>query len=265
MKEYGIKLGTILFTLVEPHRGHEVEYNRWYERDHFYAGCMIGAYTFSGRRYVATRELKEMRQPAGPNPITPDPMVGSYLALYWILAGHHGDWNRWAVDQVNWLHANGRMFLERDHIHTLLYRYEWGAQRDEDGVSAELALDHDYPGLAVVVGERAPGVDAASAQTRHRDEVLPELMGPGSPVSLCLTFSPLPLLGDAPDDVPRSEAAEERFLQLYFLDRDPAEAWPETMADHGAALEKAGVGRVVFSSPFVPTVVGTDTYTDRLW
>jgi len=190
MKEYGIKLGTILFTLVEPHRGHELEYNRWYERDHFYAGCMIGAHTFAGRRFVATRELKQLRRPAGPNPITTDPTVGSYLALYWILDGHHGEWNRWAVDQVNWLHANGRMFSERDHIHTLLYRYRWGVQRDPDGVSAELALDHHYPGLAVVVGERSPGVDEAAAEARCRDEVLPNLMGPGSPVSLCLTFSP---------------------------------------------------------------------------
>ena len=56
-----IKLGGALITLVEPHRGHEVEYNRWYERDHFYAGCMIGAWTISGSRYVATAEHKALR------------------------------------------------------------------------------------------------------------------------------------------------------------------------------------------------------------
>ena len=49
-----IKLGSMLFTLVEPHRGHEVAYNRWYERDHFYSGCMIGPYQFAGKRFVAT-------------------------------------------------------------------------------------------------------------------------------------------------------------------------------------------------------------------
>ena len=265
MKEQDIRLGTMLFTMVEPHRGHEVEYNRWYERDHFYAGCMIGAYTFAGRRFVATRELKQLRQPAGPNPITPDPMAGSYLALYWILAGHHDDWNRWAVDQVKWLHGNGRMFPHRDHIHTLLYRYRWSAPREPDGVPAELALDHDYPGLAVVVGQRSPDVDAAAVEAWYRAELLPELMGAGSPVSLCITFSPLPLLGDAPSDVPRSEAAEDRFLQLYFIDQEPASVWEQTMADHGAALEKSGVASLLFCSPFVPTVVGTDTYTDRLW
>ena len=53
-----VKLGSMLFTLVEPRRGHEVAYNRWYERDHFYAGCMVGPYNFAGRRFVATAELK---------------------------------------------------------------------------------------------------------------------------------------------------------------------------------------------------------------
>ena len=62
--EYPIKLGSLLFTLVEPERGHEVEYNRWYERDHFYAGCQIGAWNLAGTRFVATRECKAKRYPA---------------------------------------------------------------------------------------------------------------------------------------------------------------------------------------------------------
>ena len=132
-------------------------YNRWYERDHFYAGCMVGPWQLAGRRFVATRALKDLRVPQGPNAITPDPVAGSYLAVYWILAGHHDEWNRWAVDQVNWLHANGRMFKERDHVHTLLYNYDWGAQRDADGVSAERSLRHDFAGLAVIAGELGDG------------------------------------------------------------------------------------------------------------
>ena len=54
-REKPIKLGGALFTMVEPHRGHEVEYNRWYERDHFYAGCMIGAWTISGGGWCPAR------------------------------------------------------------------------------------------------------------------------------------------------------------------------------------------------------------------
>ena len=44
-----IRLGTMLWVLTDPHRGHEFAYNRWYERDHYYAGCMIGAYTLAGQ------------------------------------------------------------------------------------------------------------------------------------------------------------------------------------------------------------------------
>src|SRR5206468_1223818 len=126
MNHAPIELGSILFTLVEPHRGHEVAYNRWYERDHFYAGCMVGPWCFAGRRFVATRACKDLRYPDD-SPVTPDRLTGSYLGLYWILDGHHDEWNRWAVDQVIELHADGRMFSARDHTHTLLYRYEWGA------------------------------------------------------------------------------------------------------------------------------------------
>ena len=64
-----VKLGSMLLTLVEPHRGHEVAYNRWYERDHFYAGCMVGPYNFAGRRFVATADLKALRDP-DPSAIT---------------------------------------------------------------------------------------------------------------------------------------------------------------------------------------------------
>ena len=100
-----IKLGSMLFTLVEPHRGHEVAYNRWYERDHFYAGCMIGPYQFAGKRFVATAALKALRDPDSSRPPGAEPQTGSYLGVYWVLDGYHDDWNRWAVDQVMALHG----------------------------------------------------------------------------------------------------------------------------------------------------------------
>ena len=261
MKDYPIKLGSMLFTMVEPHAGREVEYNRWYERDHFYAGCMVGPYNFSGARFVATKPLKELRFPEE-SPITSHNMIGSYLALYWILAGHHSDWNRWAVDQVNWLHANDRMFAERDHIHTLLYDLEWSALRHPDGPSAELALDHRYPGLAVVFGEAAQGVERGQVSDWYRRRYLPAVMA-GSPIGLCLSFSPLPLLIDAPGDVPRSGPDDSRFLHLYFMDTNPAEVW-ESFKTQAKELDKSGLGRILWASPFIPTLPGTDTYADQL-
>ena len=61
MNDYPVRAGSMLFTLVDPSRGHEVAYNRWYERDHFYAGCMVGPWLFAGSRWVAPRRLKDLR------------------------------------------------------------------------------------------------------------------------------------------------------------------------------------------------------------
>jgi len=258
-----VKLGSMLFTLVEPRRGHEVAYNRWYERDHFYAGCMIGPYNFAGKRFVATADLKARREPDGAE-ITGEPGRGSYLGLYWVLDGYHEVWNRWAVDQVKALHKAGRMFNERDHVHTLLYRYAWERPRDADGLPAELALDHPSAGLVAVFTDRAEGTDASAFEAWQRDEHLPGLL-PGSPARLVVAADPLPLLIDAPGDVPRTEADDRRQLTLWFLDSSPAEALDGVIARHRKVLEAEGRGRVVASLAFVPTVPGTDTYTDRLW
>jgi hypothetical protein len=258
-----IKLGTILFTLVEPRRGHEVAYNRWYERDHFYAGCMIGPYNFAGKRFVATADLKTLRDPDS-SAVTGEPDRGSYLALYWVLDGYHDTWNRWAVDQVKALHRAGRMFEERDHVHTLLYRYAWEQARDDDGLPATLALDHPSAGLVAVFTDRADGLDAAAFEAWQRDEHLPRLL-PGSPARLVIAADPLPLLVDAPGDVPRAAPDDHRQLTLWFLDTTPREAWQDVIAAHRAALEGSGKATVVAALPFIPTIPGTDTYTDQLW
>jgi hypothetical protein len=264
-----IRIGTMLYTLVEPHRGHQIEYNRWYERDHFYAGCQIGAYNFAGARFVATAPLKELRYPAagivdGPAPLVADPQIGSYLGLYYVLAGHHDEWNRWAVDQVNTLHAAGRMYDKRDHIHTGLYHFEWEHRREEDGVPAELTLDHRFPGMVSVFVEPAEGVTPDQVGAWYRDQYLPSVL-PGSPVATVLAFSPLPLLADAPGDVPRDEALDQRVLLLFFTDGPPEGAWESVFAGQGRAVADAGLGHVLWASPFVGAVPGTDTYTDQLW
>jgi len=51
----------MLYTQVDPEPGYEVDYNRWYERDHFYGGCLVGPYLFAGSRWVAPRALKDLR------------------------------------------------------------------------------------------------------------------------------------------------------------------------------------------------------------
>jgi len=258
-----IKLGSILLTVVEPHQGHEVAYNRWYERDHFYSGVMIGPYSFAGKRWVATKDLKALRDPSSAS-ITGTPGKGSYVAVYWVLDGYHDLWNKWSVRQVRQLHAKKRMFEHRDHIHTLLYRYEWEFSRDADGVPIELALDHAYEGFVPVWMEAADGVTREELWSYLRDELLPGLL-PGSDAGLVGTFSPLPLLIDAPGDVPRQEESETRTMLLFFLDSDPGESWQQVFIEGARRLEESGKGTVIAQLPFKPTIVGTDTYTDELW
>jgi hypothetical protein len=259
-----VRLGSLLFTMVEPHRGHEVEYNRWYERDHFYAGCMMGAYQFAGDRFVATRRLKDLRYPVE-SPMTPDPLTGSYLAIYWILAGFHDDWNRWAVDQVTALHANGRMFPEREHIHTALYDHAWSTRPDENGTSIELALDRGYAGLVVNVGELTSGHTLDEIESWTRSEWAPAAFGQPWGPDLIGSSTPMPLLDDAPADVPRVANADRRFLQLHFLTHDPADGWVDGYGEFGKQLEASGLATHLGTAPFITTVTGTDTYTDELW
>ncbi len=52
-------------------------------------------------------------------------------------------------------------------------------------------------------------------------------------------------------------------MQLWFLDDAPQKVWPETFADLPSRYD--GVAEIIFASPFIHTVPGTDTYTDELW
>ncbi len=235
-----ISLGSFLLTIVEPRPGHEVAYNRWYERDHFYSGCMIGPWTLAGGRFVATRECKARRQP--------DDHPGSYMALYWVQDGRYREWIDWAGAQVMWLHKNGRMFEERDHVHTQMYKFKGAVSANPDPVPPELALDRRYPGVIAVFGEVIEGVEPA-------DVVLDGLAS----VDQCIVGRPRPLQ-QGPSDVPRAEGSEQRFVHLYFVNRAPLAAWDDEFEKRIGELPG-----VTLASPFLATVPGTDTYTDQLW
>ena len=75
----------------------------------------------------------------------------------------------------------------------------------------------------------------------------------------------LPLLDDAPPDVPRVPRADRRFLQIHFVDHDPAKKWEKGYGKFGADLEASGLATHLWTAPFKNTVFGTDTYTDQLW
>lgn len=252
-----VRLGSAVFSMVEPERGHARDFHRWYERDHFYAGMMAGPDLFAGRRWVATRALKALRYPAA-SPLADDVSAGSYAVTYWILDGRHDAFVSWAVKRVHELYAQGRMFRHARQVHTGFYAFRAAAARDADGVPPELALDHPYAGLVALV------VDGAADLERLCDWLQSDQL-PGSPAGQCLLFAPLPLPEGAPANTPRIESPPDRALLLYFLDADPQAGWTEWFAPAGAALEGAGLGRVVYAAPFIPTVPGTDRYADELW
>lgn len=289
MNTHPVRVGSCLFTMVDPVRGHEVDYNRWYERDHFYAGCMVGPWLFAGRRWVATRDLKDLRFPAE-SPLAVPVDAGSYLAIYWVHEGRHDEHFAWSIDQVVGLYKSGRGFEHRVHAHTALLHEPRFFYRDDDPVPVELALDHPYRGLAVVAvdpADAANSPDAGSPDAGSADDGSPEPGADGADeLDACLRTEALPGLMDgsavasmvswsyvtpasgatdrAPMDLGTPPGPPERRVQLFFLEDDPAEVWPR-FRDYGARLAASGLGEVVFAAGFRPTVVGTDTYTDRLW
>jgi hypothetical protein len=269
--DYPVKLGSLLFTLVEPHQGHEVAYHRWYERDHFYAGCLTGPHLFAGRRWVATRELKDLRT-AAPSPTSGRPALydgrpdlGTYLAVYWIEQGKHAEHLEWALERVMWLHRNGRMFAERDHVHTLMFHHRIGVWRDDDGVPAELALDHAFAGMGVTMVDAVGDTTVDELATWLQEDHLPAVLADG-PAALVLGSLPEPLQDDAPVQQPDPGALDKRVLLLWFLDQEPSAAtWSPLVDGHADAIAASGKAEVAWSGVFLPTDPGTDRYTDQLW
>jgi hypothetical protein len=251
----------MLFTIVDPHVGHEVAYNRWYERDHFYAGCLVGPWLFAGSRWVATRELKALRFPAYSSIAQPTVQAGSFLAFYWIHADHHEEHHRWASEQARWLYRVNRGFNERTHVHTLMYTLDWTVHRDADPVPLELSPDHRFAGLATIAIERNEGVEQ-SAIDQWFGDYLPAFLK-GSPIASCSTWSPIPQ-GEGPMPIPRVQRTHLLDLQLYFIDAPAESCWQRFRALQDD-LQATGFGRIVFASPWRPTVPGTDRYTNQLW
>jgi len=270
-----VRVGSMLYTLVDPSVGHEVAYNRWYERDHFYAGCLIGPWLFAGRRWVATRQLKDLRFP---NDAPDDAAVarpvdaGSYLATYFIHAGHEAEHWAWANPQVFELYGNDRGFAERHHAHTSLYFTTGSSHRDPDGVPAHIALDHPYSGLVSLHVDREGDTSHGDLVEWFDQTAAPALFGDApdgspSPVDLVLHWRPIIPKGDAgnaPMDLGTSPGTRARSMILAFTTTDPSTCW-DRFVDLGDRIDESGLATVRLAAPFIPTSPGTDRYTDQLW
>ncbi len=254
-----IRVGSMLWVFTDPYRGYEFAYNRWYERDHYFAGCIIGPNTLAGSRWVATARHKLARLPETTT-MPFDRLDGSYACLYFILDGHHDEWLDWSTPALHELYATDRGFQHRTHYNTGVYKARWRAYRDPDPIPLELALDHRYPGMVAFFVEPTTGQDAVD---EWFDANLPAWLT-GSPVAGASAWTPTPLLDTKPDFVPVDPDGAERVLHVHFIEGDPLDSW-----DHYRQLvdklEASGTAQVVFAAPFLQTVFGTDRYVDELW
>lgn len=264
--DYPVRAGSMLLTMVDPHHGYEKAYNRWYERDHYYAGCMIGPFLFAGSRWVAPRYLKDLRWPKGDSVAKPYD-AGSYVAIYWVEQGHHKDhFDDWARPQVFWLYSNGRGFAERRHIHTVLFDHIADLYRDSDPVPVDLALDARYDGLVIIWMDGRDGRDARAVHNEIAKDLGPKLLA-GSPIESLSTWSPSPgesTERNSPMDLGSPAGGPERACQLLFVRGDVRDV-VDRVRSYAEGIEKAGIADIRLVAPWFATKIGTDTYVDELW
>jgi hypothetical protein len=239
----GVGIGTAIVSYIEPHVGAAREFNRWYERDHFPAAVLAGPGAYSGARWVATRECKDLRVDGS---LFGDPDDGSYLSIAWLLPDAQDEWNDWVAEQMEILQSEDRMFEARDHLHTAVYSYEWEA-RIADGPASFLALDRGFPGLIAIAIEIGEDDDDSGIETWSRGLVDPEL-----PVVVALRRERL--LVTMLEDEPAFHV-----LVLAFVDGDAIDVWERII---GPALEERD--DIGFAGPFFATVPGTDLFVDEL-
>jgi hypothetical protein len=249
------ELGHAVFAFVEPHRGHELAWNRWYERDHFAGLAGSAPWTLSTARWLATRREKAIAQPAE---------RGSFLSAVWIQKGRYDDQQAWVAAQMP-LHAkHGRLFDRRDVLTTAGWDLVAAVLRDADGVPPELALERRYPGIVLAWTERRPNVSIDAYRDWLAGEWLPGWLEK-SPVAMALCFVPKPKPGWWPPAAPEVPGLGERILVACFTEQAPADCFDARFAPLGPALDAGGLGRTLFVAPFVPVVPGTDPPLDAIY
>jgi hypothetical protein len=264
--DYPVKVGSMLLTLVDPNKGFERAYNRWYERDHYYGGCLIGPHCLAGSRWVAPRSLKDARWPQLDGVVAAPWDAGSYVAIYFVEDGHHDDFFGWGSKQVRALYGGGRGFNERTHVHTILYDHLGAVYRDPDPVPVELALDAAYDGIVLAWFDGAEGRTARDVHNAVTSGRLDNLLA-GTAIEIASTW--IPTSGQerppgTPMDLGSGPGGPERVLQMFFVRGNVTDAIP-VIHQYTDSLEADGLALTRLVAPFFRTAVGTDKYVDDLW
>lgn len=232
MPDSVVPLGSVVFALIDPAPGHELAFNAWYERDHFYTAGTAAPGVFAAGHFLVAGAPPNVHRP--------------HLALYFVLPDHDDARVAFATDQVRQAADEDRLFTERTHLHTWLYRpaFSWHAAGHD--VPTPLALDHPYRAvsvalvdtgdddeLAAVVGGAARGVTGVGqilGLTARSEVMASEWLGP-------------------------VDAATRRAL-VFFHTVAPDAAAPALDAVL-EGLAGQGGGAVRWSASFHPAVFGT--------
>lgn len=246
--------GGAVVSLVEPHAGHARAFHRWYERDHFHAGCMAGPGFFAGRRFVSTPELAALREAAAAPAWPGGRERGRFLTLYWLDADALQEAIDWSIARFHALRDAGRIFERADLVYGGFLDVAAAVERDPDGVPPALALDHPFAGVVMTLVE-TPEHDAL------RRWIAAHVAR--GPVALSVELVPRP----RPPGALRAAdpaAHPDRTCWLHFTETDPAAVWRDAFAGRARRMEADGVGRALLVAGFVPTVPGTDRHVEEV-
>jgi hypothetical protein len=156
------------------------------------------------------------------------------------------------------------MFSMRKPVHAGFYASRFAVSHDPDGVPIELALEHPYAGVGLTFFEASESAGREGLAAALEGGWLRESLAAGGP-SLALVTEPLPIGEDMPAYVERPKNLSRRLLVFSFHPEDATRtlpAWTRRLAER---VESAGLGRLLLSAPFIPTIPGTDRYADQLW
>jgi hypothetical protein len=259
-----IRFGSGVVTLLDPKRGAERSFNRYYERERFFATVMLGPGVLSGKRFVAGRREKAQRRIFD---ASLDPERGSFLNMYWVL-GDGKELEEWTPGQVERLQAEGRTNWDRVPYWAYRPQLEWSVSGPPDTIPAVLALLHGYKGLVMAIARPSSPAEFDEASAWYRAACAPGTIDGRSPARLCVAFrAHRRFVPRTPGDLPPAgfSSDEVQLLLFWFLEDEPGESWTAIADCHEERLAATHLLTPVWMSPFVATVPGTDRYMDSLW
>lgn len=267
---HDVGVGHALITLVEPHVGHERAYNRWYEDDHMFSGALYLPWLFSGRRWVATNDLQQLRLPKTGSPIVTPITKGCYLSTYWITPGRIDVHKEWSFSVYQRLSAEARVNDDRDHVYTSFQDKVGTIYHDGDIPRDVFTLMDPAPGLILEILDAPSDNDRRSLEQWLLEKHLPEAVA-NRPVSSVMVFRTR-----GPDPNMKPEVLERvgkiatvsndlrRLTILWFLTEEPSQVWGNSFASEPDIVHSGGLGEVSFLSAFLPAKMGTNRYDDML-